>query len=252
MTQAIALRTSPEASTDHGKIPLWCCTKALIARTWRMSSTVGCTEPVLSTARLAIFAALLNELRSGKPTVLVFEDVHWADAATLDLLKYLSRRIRSIPTLIVLSYRDDELDGRHALWSLLGNLPAEAVRRVALRPLTPAAVASLAGRAGRPPEGIHVQTGGNPFYVSELLASPPGSVPATDQAPPSDDGLPFRVHPATANSRHVITNRPNDNAPVALVSIFFMSRPSVPAEPDHRKGGGVDAAATRRCRPANR
>jgi len=129
--------------------------------------------------RLAIFGALLNELRSGKPTILVFEDVHWADAATLDLLKYLSRRIRTTPAMIVLTYRDDELDGRHALWSLLGNLPVELTRRVGLRPLTQAAVASLAGRAGRPAEGIHAQTGGNPFYVGELLASPPGSVPAT-------------------------------------------------------------------------
>lgn len=129
--------------------------------------------------RLAIFAALLTELRGGRPTILVFEDVHWADAATLDLLKYLGRRIRTMPTLIILSYRDDELDGRHALWSLLGNLPPEAVRRVALRPFTPAAVASLAGRAGRPAEGIHAQTGGNPFYVTELLATPPGSIPAT-------------------------------------------------------------------------
>ena len=129
--------------------------------------------------RLAIFAALLNELRREKATILVFEDVHWADAATLDLLKYLSRRIRATPVLIVLSYRNDELDTQHALWSLLGHLPAEATRRVDLRPLSEAAVASLAGRAGRPAEGIHAQTGGNPFYVTELLASPPGSVPAT-------------------------------------------------------------------------
>jgi len=143
--------------------------------------TAGALPELLRSAdrRLAIFAALLNELRSGKPTILVFEDIHWADATTLDLLKYLGRRIRTTPALIVLSYRDDELDRGHALWSLLGNLPAEATRRVDLRPLTPAAVATLAGRAGRPAEGIHVQTGGNPFYVTELLASPSGSVPAT-------------------------------------------------------------------------
>ena len=55
--------------------------------------------------------------------MLVFEDVHWADAATLDLLKYLGRRIRATPTLIILTYRDDELDGSHPLWSVLGNLP---------------------------------------------------------------------------------------------------------------------------------
>src|SRR5205823_2364894 len=58
--------------------------------------------------RLGIFAALLRDLQENSmPTVLVFEDVHWADAATLDLLKYLGRRIRTTPTLIVLSYRDD-------------------------------------------------------------------------------------------------------------------------------------------------
>ncbi len=129
--------------------------------------------------RLAIFGAVLNELRAGEQTILVFEDVHWADAATLDLLKYLSRRIRTTPALIILTYRDDEVDQRHALWSLLGNLPAEATKRVELCPLSEVAVASLAERAGRPAEGVHAQTRGNPFYVSELLASPAGSVPAT-------------------------------------------------------------------------
>src|SRR5215510_15553009 len=100
--------------------------------------------------RLAIFGALLHELQgSGKPTVLVFEDMHWADAATLDLLKYLARRIGTVPTLVILTYRDDELDGHHALWSLLGNLPADAIRRVPIQPLTEAAVAPLARRAGR-------------------------------------------------------------------------------------------------------
>jgi DNA-binding CsgD family transcriptional regulator/tetratricopeptide (TPR) repeat protein len=130
--------------------------------------------------RLAIFAALLNELRNGaQPTLLVFEDVHWADAATLDLLKYLSRRIRTIPVLLVLTYRDDELDRKHALWSLLGNLPIEVTKRVELQPLTEVAVASLARSAGRSAEGIFAQTRGNPFYVTELLASPSGSVSAT-------------------------------------------------------------------------
>src|SRR5262249_38177444 len=69
--------------------------------------------------RLAIFSALLRTLHDGaRPTLLVFEDVHWADAATLDLLKYLGRRIRTTPALVVLTYRDDELDGNHLLWSL--------------------------------------------------------------------------------------------------------------------------------------
>jgi len=138
-------------------------------------------ELIESTAgRLAIFGAALRELQSGeKPTVLVFEDIHWADAATLDLLKYLGRRICSTATLIVLTYRDDELDASHPLWSVLGDLPSGAVRRVPLAPLSEAAVTRLARRAGRPADGMHAQTGGNPFCVTELLASPPGSIPVT-------------------------------------------------------------------------
>ena len=104
--------------------------------------------------RLAIFGTLLHELRSSeRPTMLVFEDVHWADAATLDLLKYLGRQIRGTPTLMLMTFRDDELDASHALWSLLGDLPANAVRRVPLGPLSEAAVAQLARRAGRPVGG---------------------------------------------------------------------------------------------------
>ena len=103
--------------------------------------------------RFAIFGALLHELQGGeKPTVLVFEDVHWADAATLDLLKYLGRRICGTATLIILTYRDDELDGSHALWSVLGDLPANATRRMHLQPLSEEAVARLARRAGRSAE----------------------------------------------------------------------------------------------------
>lgn len=130
--------------------------------------------------RFAIFGALLHELQGGeKPTVLVFEDVHWADAATLDLLKYLGRRIRGTATLAVLTYRDDELDGSHPLWSVLGDLPANATRRMHLQPLSEEAVARLARRAGCLAERVHAQTGGNPFCVTELLASPPGTVPVT-------------------------------------------------------------------------
>ena len=130
--------------------------------------------------RLAIFGTLLRELQGGeRPTVLAFEDVHWADAATLDLLKYLGRRVRAAPALIVLTYRDDGLGPSHDLWSVLGDLPADVARRVRLQPLSEAAVARLARSAGRPAERLHVQTGGNPFYVTELLAGPPDAIPAT-------------------------------------------------------------------------
>jgi DNA-binding CsgD family transcriptional regulator len=129
---------------------------------------------------LTIFAAFLRELQhSREPTIVVIEDVHWADAATLDLMKYVGRRLRGVRALVIVTYRDDEIDGEHPLWSVLGNLPPRVVRRLPLAPLSEAAVAALAGRAGSVAHDVHALTGGNPFFVTEVLASPGDSVPVT-------------------------------------------------------------------------
>ena len=98
--------------------------------------------------RPALFAAALAELGS-EPSVLVLEDVHWADEATLDFLKYLARRIRSCGALALVTYRDDELGPAHPLHSVLGDLPRERVLRLALAPLSSDGVAALARAAAR-------------------------------------------------------------------------------------------------------
>lgn len=115
------------------------------------------------------FLELLGAARNG--SVVVFEDVHWADQATLDLVKYLARRIGSLPVVLLLSFRNDELGPEHPLRRVLTDLPPWSVTRVALQPLSAAAVAELAARADRPDAGLHAATGGNPFYVTEVLAS---------------------------------------------------------------------------------
>jgi DNA-binding CsgD family transcriptional regulator/tetratricopeptide (TPR) repeat protein len=131
-------------------------------------------------SRLEIFIAFLRELQhSPDPAVVVFEDVHWADAATLDLLKYLGRRLQDVRALVILTYRDDEIDREHPLWSVLGNLPSKMVRRLLVPPLSEAAVAMLAAPARRSSHELHALTGGNPFFVTELLASPGDRVPVT-------------------------------------------------------------------------
>jgi predicted ATPase len=82
-----------------------------------------------------VFRGLHKMLR--ELTVLVFEDVHWADAATLDLLKMLGRRIAPLPALVIVSYRDDEIDDRHPLRGLLAALAtSRAVRRIQIDALT--------------------------------------------------------------------------------------------------------------------
>jgi DNA-binding CsgD family transcriptional regulator/tetratricopeptide (TPR) repeat protein len=128
--------------------------------------------------RAALFGAVLLELqRSERPVLFVVEDVHWADEATLDLLKFLGRRIDRAPCLLVASYRDDEVAVAHPLRRLMGELPGSVLTRMDVQRLSPAAVEVLARRALRSPTGIHAATQGNPFFVTELLQHGSGGVP---------------------------------------------------------------------------
>ena len=121
-----------------------------------------------------LFQAVFDCLREARcATVLVFEDVHWADAATLDLLKYLGRRIAPLRVLLVMSSRNDETGAEHPLVQLLGDLGG--LTRIALAPLSSQAVDALARQAGRSGSHLHRVTSGNAFFVTELLASPEGA-----------------------------------------------------------------------------
>jgi DNA-binding CsgD family transcriptional regulator/tetratricopeptide (TPR) repeat protein len=132
------------------------------------------------TNRERIFAATVDVLeRSGKPVILVMEDMHWADDATLDLMKYLGRRIGRTRAMLIATYRTDEIHARHPLQVAVGLLPGEAVKRLTLTALSETAVAELAQTLGRPAAGLYAATGGNPFYLTELLAAPPGEIPSS-------------------------------------------------------------------------
>lgn len=128
-----------------------------------------------------IFDALCAELDGAHPTVLVIEDVHWADDATLDLLHYLARRLYRLRVVLVLTFRDDEVDARHPLRPVLGALADSRVYRLALSPLTVESVRTLASGSGWDAAELHELTAGNPFYVTEVLASgvDAGAVPTS-------------------------------------------------------------------------
>jgi len=131
-----------------------------------------------------VFSAFFDLLNtSAVSSIVVFEDVHWADEATLDLIKYLARRLARLPVVLLLSYRDDEIGPEHPLRQVLGDLPTSHLTRMVLQPLSASAVADMAARAGRSANGLHAATGGNPFYVTEVLASgladPQHGVPST-------------------------------------------------------------------------
>lgn len=119
-----------------------------------------------------VTSALLRELGGGGPTILVFEDVHWADGATLDVLRLLGRRVQNVRVLMLASYRDTELGPFHPLRLVLGELASDgASARVRLLPLSLEAVAELAEPYRVDAEELFAKTGGNPFFVTEALAA---------------------------------------------------------------------------------
>ncbi|MFT3827867.1 MAG: AAA family ATPase [Chitinophagaceae bacterium] len=122
--------------------------------------------------RTIFFTRVLRELmEQHKACVVVFEDVHWADEATLDFIKFLARRITQLRCLFILTYRDDELHARHPLKHTLGQLNPGSFTRLQLLPLSQQVVAQMAIAKGYEGNDVYAISGGNPFYVNEILAS---------------------------------------------------------------------------------
>ncbi len=128
-----------------------------------------------------LFAATLAELDGQEGlTVVVLEDLHWADEATIDLLSLLGRRVTRMRVLVLATFRDDELSQDHPLRIALGDLATQrGIRRVRLPSLSASAVRSLAGPWDVDADELYRVTGGNPFYVSEVLSAGGPEVPPT-------------------------------------------------------------------------
>ncbi|QPC95009.1 helix-turn-helix transcriptional regulator [Mesorhizobium sp. INR15] len=132
--------------------------------------------------RLPLFSDALDvfETKAG-PTLLVIEDLHWADDATLDFVRFLGRRIANTHILLLLTARNDRSEGQMRVRRALGEIPAGSVARIDVPLLSEAAVLSLADAAGRDGQAIYRATAGNAFFVTELLCAdnamtPPASV----------------------------------------------------------------------------
>lgn len=120
--------------------------------------------------RPALFEAVLDELRlAPAPVLVVIEDAHWADDATLDLLKFVGRRIERAKAVLAISYRDDEVGVSHPLRRVLGELPPAQRTLVEVPRLTADGVTALAQRFGGKADGVYEATRGNAFFVTEVL-----------------------------------------------------------------------------------
>jgi DNA-binding CsgD family transcriptional regulator/tetratricopeptide (TPR) repeat protein len=122
--------------------------------------------------------AYLAALCGDSPHVLVLEDLHWADSASLDLLRFLARELTSLPLFLVVTYRADELPPRHPLSALIPLLVREApVVRLELRPLDALAARALVdaryelpdGEAARLTAFLIERSEGNALFMTELL-----------------------------------------------------------------------------------
>lgn len=137
-------------------------------------------EALQSGERNDVFPAVLAEFGDSPSTlVATIEDVHWADDGTLDVLRFIARRLESLRAVIILTYRSDEVGDQHDLRGLLGALAGVQAHRIQLRRLSRHAVGVLTEHADVSPDALFSATGGNPFYVTEVLASPQVGVPPT-------------------------------------------------------------------------
>ena len=180
------IRAFVREAREHARVMLSACDDLMTPRTLGplRDAALGRDGPLA--AALAdgepvedVFTALLEELAAEPPTVLVIEDLHWADDATLDVLAYAARRVESAGALLVLTFRGDEVEPRHPLQRLLGVLASCPVHRLELTALSREAVRRLSAGTGADAEAVHRITRGNPFFVTEALASPRDAVPAS-------------------------------------------------------------------------
>ena len=144
-----------------------------------MAETDAELAAALSGDRLDTALPGLLRAFSACPSVVVVEDIHWADDATLDAIRFLARRFPAIPAVLVLTFRETGVDADHPLRQLLGSLAGSAVRRVTLPPLSVEAVRRLGATSTREAVEIHRVTQGNPFFVTEVLAAGETDVPPT-------------------------------------------------------------------------
>lgn len=163
-------------------------------------------EQLMDGQRLETFAQLL-ELANGaeQPTILIIEDLHWADEASIDFVRYVARRITTKRIMLLINSRDVDDIARQRLRAAFNGAPAESQTRIELQPLTQAAVNELAGHAGIDGTKVFQQSAGNAFYVTELLRNRDLNMPTSVQ-----DAVLARVDGLSPEAQNILS----------IVSIF--------------------------------
>lgn len=172
--------------------------------------------PVDTADRPRLLEALLALLSvPNRPSIMIIEDTHWADEATLDVIKYVGRRIARTNAVLILTYRDGDVDHDHPLRGVIGDIPAQDIIRIQLQGLTHAGVTSMLADTGLDPSDVFDATRGNPFLVVESVSS------AGEGAPSSlTDSVMARLRRLTNGSQEMLKTLAVIPEPVGLEDIL--------------------------------
>jgi ATP/maltotriose-dependent transcriptional regulator MalT len=144
---------------------------------WQVNSTLW-PDTHSTNDRSKLFAEFFREIKNTtEKRIIIFEDIHWADEATLDFIKFFARRINQLKCLFILTFRDNEIQAQQQLRNMLAELPPASYTKILLPPLSKKAVEEMAIERGYNGEDVYSVSGGNPFYVSEILSSYSYGVP---------------------------------------------------------------------------
>ncbi len=186
-------------------------------------------EPLYAGDRPRLVEALISLIsRPDRPSVVVIEDTHWADEGTFDAIRYIGRRIARTNGILLLTYRDGEVDYDHPLRGVVGDLPPGDVVRLQLGGLSLAAVTQLVGEAGIDAGDTYRATRGNPLLVAEMGVAAQGGIPGSLQ-----DSLLGRLRRLTTGSQEMLK----------LLSVIPEPIPSV----DAQRLPGVDSDRLDEC-----
>jgi DNA-binding CsgD family transcriptional regulator len=131
------------------------------------------------TGRMPVYLGMLDLVKNDR-VILVIEDVHWADEATLGLVRYLGKRMGATESVLIVTFRSEEINVNPPLRLVVADLGPLATR-IELPALTVSGVEELAKGTGLDPGHVHEATLGNPFFVDEVLRHPDIALPPTIQ-----------------------------------------------------------------------
>jgi DNA-binding CsgD family transcriptional regulator/tetratricopeptide (TPR) repeat protein len=172
----------------------------------------------------AVLDLLSRRLR---PTIVILEDTQWADEATLDAIKFLGRRMARTNGVLVLTYRDGEVDADHPLRQVIGELPPQYLVRIQLQPFSQAGIASLIDDETLDAAEVLALTDGNPLFVTEIIASGLDTVPISVQE--SVLARASKISPGARAVLDVVSVFPTD-AEIAVVEGILHPTPEELAE----------------------